>query len=175
MRAAPAVSRAMVDSGRTRAYRFGGITPAFPAQRLYGLYEFAPVTGFLATVIPGKQMLPLRLDASTGASGPHDFTVRSGIVRPHIAARNTIASIATSPNVCDDGRRPSGGKGCGVMAVIWGRREAECFSCEDWTGGIALMWLRKLVCGRDAPQANIRHPDEVCQVLPPADARSVSS
>jgi hypothetical protein len=100
-----------VDSGRTRAYRFGGVTPAFPAQRLYGLYEFAPVTGFLATVIPGKRWLPLRLDASTGASGPHDFTVRSGIVRPHIAARNTIASIATSPNVCDDGRRPSGGKG----------------------------------------------------------------
>jgi hypothetical protein len=54
VRAAPAVSRAMVDSGRTRAYRFGGNTPAFPAQRLYGLYEFAPVTGFLATVIPGS-------------------------------------------------------------------------------------------------------------------------
>jgi hypothetical protein len=111
VRAAPAVPCAMVDSGRTRAYRFGGNTPAFPAQWLYGLYEFAPVTGFLATVIPGKFLLPLRLDASTGASGPHDFTVRSGIVRPHIAARNTIASIATSPNVCDDGRRPSGGKG----------------------------------------------------------------
>ena len=110
MRAAPAVSRAIIDSGRTRAYRFGGITPAFPAQWLYGLYEFAPVTGFLATVIPGS-FRSRELDASTGASGPHDFTVRSGIVRPHIAARNTIASIATSPNVCDDGRRPSGGKG----------------------------------------------------------------
>ena len=140
-----------VDSGRTRAYRFGGITPAFPAQRLYGLYEFAPVTGFLATVIPGKRWLPSRLDASTGASGPHDFTVRSGIVRPHIAARNTIASIATSPNVCDDGRRPSGGKGWrefyGVSGLV---AEAECFSREDWTGGIALIGLRKLVWGRNA-------------------------
>src|SRR5437879_9571216 len=28
--------------------------PAFPAQWLYGLYEFAPVTGFLATVISGS-------------------------------------------------------------------------------------------------------------------------
>ena len=67
---------------------------------------------------PWEALLPLRLDASTGASGPHDFTVRSGIVRPHIAARNTIASTATSPNVCDDGRRPSGGKGWRILTVF---------------------------------------------------------
>ena len=54
VRAAPAVSRAMSDSGRTRAYRFGGITPAFPAQWLYGLYDFVLVTGFLATIIIGS-------------------------------------------------------------------------------------------------------------------------
>jgi hypothetical protein len=41
------------------------------------------------------------------------------------------------------------------MAVIWGRREAECFSHDDWTGGIALMWLRKLVFGRNAPETII--------------------
>jgi hypothetical protein len=35
------------------------------------------------------------------------------------------------------------------MAVIWGSREAECFSRDDWTGGIALMWLRKLACPRN--------------------------
>jgi hypothetical protein len=35
---------------RTRAYRFSGEHPAFPAQWLYGLYEFALVTGFLATI-----------------------------------------------------------------------------------------------------------------------------
>src|SRR5882672_12302351 len=35
----------------TRAYRFSGNTPAFPAQWLYGLYVIALVTGFLATVI----------------------------------------------------------------------------------------------------------------------------
>jgi hypothetical protein len=33
---------------RTRAYRFGGNTPAFPAQWLYGLYVIVLVTGFLA-------------------------------------------------------------------------------------------------------------------------------
>ena len=141
-----------VDSGRARAYRFGGITPAFPARRLYGLYEFAPVTGFLATVIPGKRWLPLRLDASTGASGPHDFTVRSGIVRPHIAARDTIASIATSPNVCDDGRRPSWRERmAGFLRCFYLIAEAKCFLRDDWTGGIALIGLRKLVSGRNAP------------------------
>src|SRR5882757_10427726 len=36
---------------RTRAYRFGGNTPAFPAQWLYGLYVIVLVTGFLATII----------------------------------------------------------------------------------------------------------------------------
>jgi hypothetical protein len=35
---------------RTRAYRFGGNTPAFPAQWLYGLYVIVLVTGFLATI-----------------------------------------------------------------------------------------------------------------------------
>ncbi|QDW40396.1 hypothetical protein FFI89_026650 [Bradyrhizobium sp. KBS0727] len=40
-------------------------------------FALAPVTGFLATVIPEKCLLPAKLDASTGASGPHDFTVRS--------------------------------------------------------------------------------------------------
>jgi hypothetical protein len=71
VRAAPAVPCAMGDSGRTRAYRFGGNTPAFPAQWLYGLYEFAPVTGFLATVIPEKRLL---LDDLTPAPGRQAHT-----------------------------------------------------------------------------------------------------
>jgi hypothetical protein len=44
MRAAPAVSRAMGRRKRTRAYRFSGGTPAFPAQWLYGLYVLSPAT-----------------------------------------------------------------------------------------------------------------------------------
>jgi hypothetical protein len=44
MRAAPAVSRAMGRRKRTRAYRFSGGTPAFPAQWLYGLYALFPAT-----------------------------------------------------------------------------------------------------------------------------------
>jgi hypothetical protein len=43
VRAAPAVSRAIcAQQKRTRAYRFGGNTPAFPAQWLYGLLRALP-------------------------------------------------------------------------------------------------------------------------------------
>jgi hypothetical protein len=60
VRAAPAVSRANVHQKmRTRAYRFGGNTPAFPAQWLYGLYVIVLVTGFLATIISEELSFPL--------------------------------------------------------------------------------------------------------------------
>src|SRR6266487_5040395 len=36
--------------GGTRAYRFSGSIPAFPAQWLYGLYVVSPVNGSFATV-----------------------------------------------------------------------------------------------------------------------------
>jgi hypothetical protein len=38
-------------------------------------FVLSPVTGFLATVIPEK-LASHELDASVGASGPHDFAVR---------------------------------------------------------------------------------------------------
>src|SRR5882757_11111565 len=59
----------------TRAYRSSGEHPAFPAQWLYGLYDFVLVTGFLATIIDVSFRLR-QLDASTGASDPNDFAVR---------------------------------------------------------------------------------------------------
>ena len=46
----------------------------------------------------------------------------------------------------------------GVVPLIWGRREAECFSGDDWTGGIALMLLRKLVSARKPGHLIHRNP-----------------
>jgi hypothetical protein len=40
----------------------------------------SPVTGFLATVA-SKKLASQKLDASIGASGPHDFAVRVSAVR----------------------------------------------------------------------------------------------
>ena len=75
---------------RTRAYRFSGGHPTFPAQWLYGLLRDLPgVSGFLASVAfeygtsaPGRADLPPKdLTPTTEASGPHDFTVRNSTVR----------------------------------------------------------------------------------------------
>ena len=63
-----------------RAYRFSGEHPASPTQWLYGLYDFVLVTGFLATII-NVGFRFRRLDASTGASDPIDFTVRKNHAR----------------------------------------------------------------------------------------------
>src|SRR5665213_1719853 len=77
--AAPAVSCADAQEMRTRAYRFSGGSPAFPAQWLYDLYVLSLVTGL--SCHHRRADISARLDASVGASGPHDFAVRVGTVR----------------------------------------------------------------------------------------------
>ena len=95
MRAAPAVSCAkMCERKRTRAYRFSGGTPAFPAQWLYGLLRALPgESGFVVSVVckqlahprpVGPTCLFADLTPTAEASGPHDFTVRFSIARQHV-------------------------------------------------------------------------------------------
>src|SRR3977135_2147611 len=87
---------------RTRAYRFSGSIPAFPAQWFYDLYRALPGEPvFLATVTCGSLR---KLDTSVGVSGPHDFAVRHPRVRlarasrpPHLTA--TYLTIAIRPLV----------------------------------------------------------------------------
>jgi hypothetical protein len=43
-------------------------------------FVLSPVTGFVVTVAPEK-LASQELDASIGASGPHDFAVRLSAVR----------------------------------------------------------------------------------------------
>jgi hypothetical protein len=76
VRAAPAVSQAMCI--KKCAHEHTGSaenTPASPTQWLYGLYVVVLVTGFVATIAFGSFRFR-ELDASTGASDPHDFAVR---------------------------------------------------------------------------------------------------
>ena len=77
MRAAPAVSCAKSRRKRTRAYRFSGGNPAFPARWCYGLLRALP--GDRALLPPSFARRGSRLcelGASIGAPGPHDFAVR---------------------------------------------------------------------------------------------------
>ena len=75
--------------------------PAFPAQWLYSLYVAVLVTGFLATIIIGNFRFR-QLDASTGASDPHDFAVRNGRARDANCSANPwrCSSLAPKLNLC---------------------------------------------------------------------------
>ncbi len=95
----------MVDSEAHTSIQVWRRHPAFPAQWLYGLYDFVLVTGILATIISFGFRFR-QLDASTGASDPNDFAVRKR------RARQSLPHVHRSlPLVCDDGLRPSGGTG----------------------------------------------------------------
>src|SRR5450756_1916848 len=61
MRAAPAVSRAKLCKKRTRAYRFSGGTPTFPAQWLYGLSRALPGDRACLTPSPANMAVRARL------------------------------------------------------------------------------------------------------------------
>ena len=86
----------------TRAYRFSGEHPAFPAQWLYGLYRALPGERAFCHRRPREALAPQELDVTTATSGPHDFTVRLCRARrsqhrrpPH--PRPTFVTIASAP------------------------------------------------------------------------------
>ena len=106
---------------------------------------------------------PLReLDASVGASGPHDFAVRCNISRPLAVdrsqvfqlalpsrrAQNAAASTASLPASVTIAIRPSVGWDARVLDLIWGEWEREYFCKDDWTGGITLIRFNKFRCAR---------------------------
>src|SRR5437868_14637634 len=78
----------------TRAYRAAGAFRPSLRNGFTAYSELSPVNGSFATVVAQDQSPP-QLDASTAASGPHDFAVRIGrerlarLSRPsHLTARS---------------------------------------------------------------------------------------
>src|SRR5437588_12218681 len=77
MRAAPAVSCAMVEVERTRAYRAAEAIRHSLRNGLTAYNALSPVSrSSLATVAPEK-LIPRNLTPAYRASGPHVFAVRS--------------------------------------------------------------------------------------------------
>jgi len=70
-------------------------TPSFPcAMVLTACFVLSPVTGLSCHRRLAET--PAKLDASVGASGPHDFAVRISIIRPRaIRAPDAAASTAS--------------------------------------------------------------------------------
>jgi hypothetical protein len=92
MPVAPAASCALVSVESTRVTTSTPESPGVPARNGFTTYfELSPVTGlFCHRRLTDVRCIPTRLggctsarlDASVGASGPHDFAVRNNIVRP---------------------------------------------------------------------------------------------
>src|SRR5580704_10565018 len=84
------------------------------------------------------------LDASIGASGPHDFAVRLSAVRQE---RLRVHRIPL--HVRDDRETPLVWDGMArYKPVIWVGWKQEYFSRDDWTGQISLKWREKFDCAR---------------------------
>jgi hypothetical protein len=92
---------------RTRAYRFSGGNPAFPAQWFTAYFVLSPATGL--SCHRRRRNCFRRLDASVGASGPHDFAVRVSAVR-----YRRIRVHRIPPRVRDDREPPL----CGTRRQI---------------------------------------------------------
>jgi hypothetical protein len=94
-RACRVVSTRVSHHGRT------GITRHSRTRWFYGLFRALP--GDRALLSPSlRGVASAKLDASVGASGPHDFAVR----KPALSSAAPPASIASQPYVRDDRETP---------------------------------------------------------------------
>jgi hypothetical protein len=158
-------TRGLVCNGkkkRTRAYRFSGGTPAFPAQWLDGLWRALPGDQDLfVTVAPRKMAEPpqlgrlrLRRDLTpTMRRQDHTllpyalapFVLRAGSsltgqARPAMPFHADAAASTASHRAFRDDRDPPlfSGETGRVKSLICPTAQAEYFRRRDWTGFIDL-------------------------------------
>jgi hypothetical protein len=112
---APAAARGVVGSTRVSHHGHTGITRHSPRNGFNSLFRALP--GDRACLPPSQAKIAFRqLDASVGASGPHDFAVREAASPVKRAAR--VHRIP--PYVRDVAQRPSEWGGTARhMQVIW--------------------------------------------------------
>jgi hypothetical protein len=124
---------------RTRAYRFSGNTPAFPAQWFYGLFR----------ALPGERLcchrrqrdakeIPGIIANLTPASGRQDHTTSPSAAPPFVRATkardDAAASTASRTNVRDDRDTPLVvGRDALDMSLICVRRKAKNIFKQGWT------------------------------------------
>src|SRR5260221_8331923 len=147
---------------------FNGLCRALPGDR--ALLPPSSADRFCLSPVGPTQLR--ELDTSVGASGPHDFAVRSNISRQHAGdrsqalrshcAQNAAASTASLPYVCGDHDTPLLWGGMReVLEMIWGVRKQKYFCKRDWTTQITLKshnkssWARSLGLPMWRPVARI--------------------
>ena len=115
---------------RTRAYRFSGGIPAFPAQWFTAYSALSPVIGLSCHRHPREVLLPANL---TPASGCQDQTA-SPSARVALVSRN-FRVHRIPPHVRDDREPPlSSGETGEVKSLICPTAKAKYFFETGWTG-----------------------------------------
>jgi hypothetical protein len=116
-----------------------GITPAFPAQWFYGFLR--ALLGDRALLPPSLSQVALRkLDASVGASGPHDFAVRVSAIRQ----RRRPRPPHPAPNVRDVRNAPLSGRDGGGYRSDLGWRQRGIFLRNGLDSEIAKQPVRQI-------------------------------
>src|SRR3979411_205717 len=111
---APAAARGVVVSTRVRHHGHTGITRHSPRNGFNGFLRALPGDRALLPPSPRETLLA-KLDASVGASGPHDFAVRVRAVR----LRRMRVHRIPRPTSVTTAKRPSCGHGmAGVLKLI---------------------------------------------------------
>ena len=136
-----------VESTRVSHHGHTGDTRHSPRNGFNGFLRALP--GDRALLPPSPTKIVFRkLDASVGASGPHDFAVRARAVRH----RRIRVHRIPCPTSVTTAKRPScGHETAGVVGLICPTAEAEYFSRRGWTGVAA---NSRLICpsGRIRPR-----------------------
>ncbi len=126
---ASAAACAVVESTRVSHHGHAGYVRHSPRNGFNDCFALSRVTGL--SCHPRLANHPAKLDASVGASGPHDFAVRAqchssfDMPRPSHPA-STSVTIAKRP-CCEDGMGRD-------VEVIWVGSEPEYFCERGWTG-----------------------------------------
>ena len=138
----------LMPSSPRRRIRLASVATGLMADRS-GWIEFA--TGSLTPATGAGTTRFCRTLQRRSSCAPLSLTVKPPCNQS--CARDAAASIATCPNVRDDGQRPSlRDRMAGVVLLIWGNGEADYFCARGWTGQITLKLLCKIARAR-TPQS----------------------
>jgi hypothetical protein len=159
---APAVVR---TKGARVDHRLNRIAPAFPARMVYGLLRALPgdrlachrrLRGLTIHPEPGwAGCISARLDASTGAPGPHDFAVRD---RPRQSSCRTSCRPASSGK--DGWQRRSSAR----RPIAHGKTRPAIPCAPDAVASIASH--RAFVTSRDPPLIRVGRGELVMVICP---------
>jgi hypothetical protein len=110
-----------VESTRVSHHGHTGITRHSPRNGFTAYFVLSPVTGLSCHRRLAE--IPAKLDASVGASGPHDFAVRI----KRCSSLSASASTASRPALMTLRNAPLWDGTVSDILLIWGKREVKFF------------------------------------------------